>query len=288
MKLRPITLILLFILSTAAGARADEFETPQRDELPLWEIGLFTGAARLPHYRGSDKYSTYFFPMPYLIYRGDIFKADRDGVKGIFWKNDRLETGISLDGNPPPNEDNQARKGMDDLGAILEIGPQLKYFINDRKSPDPFFLTAAVRTAISVDTDDLHTGYQGLCGGLKAVYRNHSWLEDQGITLGTSAGIEFISRDYASYFYDVSPAEATPARPAYQADGGYAGVSFSINASKKISDNWAIGAYYRWDNLSGAAYHDSPLVKTENNHIVGCALIWKIHRSEETVKRPGD
>ncbi|MCU0858427.1 MAG: MipA/OmpV family protein [Pontiellaceae bacterium] len=287
MKLRFITWMLCSAFFVTV-APADEFEDPKQEELPLWEIGLFTGAARIPDYRGSDEYTTYVFPAPYLIYRGKILKADRDGVKGIFWANDRFETGISLSGNPPPDEDNRARKGMDDLNAIIEFGPQLKYFINERKNPDPLFLTAAIRAAISVDTDNLHTGYQGFCGGLKAVYRNRSWLENQKITLGTAVGIDFVNRDYAGYFYDVSPADATPSRPAYQADGGYAGFSFSVNATKRISERWMVAAYYRWDNLSGAACADSPLVKTENNHIIGCALIWKIHRSEEKVARPTD
>ncbi len=29
---------------------------------PLWEFGLFAGAARLPDYRGSDEHKTYVLP----------------------------------------------------------------------------------------------------------------------------------------------------------------------------------------------------------------------------------
>lgn len=288
MKLRSAIYFLLAACATALRAEEPQTRPPGPPELSLWEIGLFTGAARTPDYRGADEYTVHAFPAPYIIYRGKILKADREGVKGVFWENDRFETGISLSGNPPPDEDNRARKGMDDLGAIIEIGPMLKYFITERKAPDPLFLTLAGRAAVSVDRDNLNTAYEGLSGGLKTVYRNRTWLDDQGIVLGTAAGIDFINRDYAGYFYDVSPADATAVRPAYQADGGYAGVSFSINAAKRISDDWMVAAYYRWDNLSGAAYQDSPLVKTENNHIIGCALIWTIHRSEEKIKRTAD
>jgi len=277
---------VLFAL-LAVSLRADEFENPQQDpsQLSLWEVGLFGGIARLPHYRGSDEYTLYVLPLPYIIYRGEILKADRDGLKGIFWKGEHFETGMSLSGSPPVPDDNEARDGMPDLGAIMELGPMLKYFVTDRKNPDPLFITAAARAAISVDTDDFGMDYQGLSGGLKAVYRNRSWLQDQGIALGAAASIDFADQVYNSYFYDVDPAYATASRPAYSTDGGYAGFSFSINASKKITDRWAIGAYYRWDNISGAVYSDSPLVKTENNHIIGCALIWNIHRSEEKVSR---
>jgi len=278
-------LITFLLLAGLVVAQAEERKELQADPSApsLWEVGLFGGAARLPHYRGSDEYSLYVLPLPYLIYRGEILKADREGLKGIFWKSDHWETGLSLSGNPPVDGDNKAREGMPELGAIVEFGPMLQYFITDRKNPNPLFMTAAARAAISVDTDDLGMDYQGLSGGLKAVYRNRSWLQDQGIALGAAASIDFADQDYNSYFYEVDQAYATASRPAYRADGGYAGFSFSMNASKKITERWAIGAYYRWDNISGAVYSDSPLVKTENNHIIGCALIWNIHRSEEKV-----
>ncbi len=280
-------LSVLLLIAGTTTAQADKMTDSQNDPFarPLWEVGLFTGAARLPHYRGSDEYRLYVLPVPYLIYRGKIFKADREGFKGVFWENDRIETGLSLSGNPPVDEDNKARQGMPDLGAIIEFGPMLQYFISDRKNQDPFFITAAARAAISVDTGDLNMDYQGLSGGLKTIYRNRTWLHDQGVSLGVSAGIDFADQNYNSYFYDVEPVYATASRPAYRADGGYAGFSFSMDVSKKISDSWSIGAYYRWDNISGAVYNDSPLVKTENNHIIGCALIWNIYRSEKKVSR---
>jgi outer membrane scaffolding protein for murein synthesis (MipA/OmpV family) len=286
---RRITVGVLFALLSAGSlsARSDELDDAPAgpEDRPLWEVGVFVGAARLPHYRGSDEYTLYVLPLPYLIYRGEILKADREGFKGVFWENDRIETGLSLSGNPPVDKDNKAREDMPELGAIIEFGPMLQYFISDRKNPNPLFITAAVRAAISVDTDNLNMDYQGLIGGLKTVYRNRTWLEDQDVSLGASAGIDFADQDYNSYFYDVDPAYATVSRPAYSADGGYAGFSFSMHASKKITDRWSIGAYYRWDTISGAVYRDSPLVKTENNHIIGCALIWNILRSAEKVPR---
>ncbi len=39
------------------------------------------------------------------------------------------------------------------------------------------------------------------------------------------------------------------------------------------------------ENLSFAAYEDSPLVKDENNFIIGCAVIWKIMTSKTRVKK---
>lgn len=270
--------LLLALCCSAGDLFAEEAQDPP--DKPLWEVGLFGGAARLPHYRGSDETSTYFLPLPYLIYRGEVFRANRDGLKGVFWSNDRIETAISLSGSPPSDKDNNARSGMPDLGAILEIGPGVKVFLSEKDNPNPLYLKAGVRAAIAVDTDDFGVTYEGIRGNVKLIYRNSSWLRDQGIFLGLNAGVDFANRDYNDYIYSVDPVYATPARPAYSADGGYTGFSLSANAVKKLNDRWSLGAYYRWDNISGAAYADSPLVKTENNHIIGIALIWKIAKSD--------
>lgn len=251
-------------------------------EKPLWEFGMFGGAARLPHYRGSDEYSVYALPLPYLIYRGEFFRANREGLKGVFWSNDRIETAISLSGTPPSDEDNTARRGMPDLGAILEIGPGVKVFLSEQDSQNPLYLKAGVRAAVAADTDNLNLSYEGIHGDAKLIYRNRSWLQDQNVALGFSAGVDFANRGYNDYIYSVDPVYAMPSRPAYWADGGYGGFSVSANAVKKINDSWSFGAYYRWDNMSGAASVDSPLVKTENNHIIGVALIWKIAQSDKS------
>lgn len=269
-------LILIFLMGFGHAGFAEEPE-----EKPLWEFGMFNGAARFPHYRGSDEHKVYVLPLPYLIYRGEFVRANREGLNGIFWKNDRVETALSFGGSPPVDEDNKARQGMPKIGAIVEVGPGIKVFIRDRGSENPLYLKAGVRATISVDTDDFGIAYRGVRGNVKLIYRNYTWLKDRDIKLGLNAGVDFADRDYHATFYDVSPEHVLPNRPAYNAEGGYSGFSLSANAVKKINDRWSVGAYYRWDNQSGAAYADSPLVKIDNNHILGIALIWKITESKK-------
>lgn len=270
--------VLMLILCGSVLAE----ENGERPEKPLWEVGLFAGAARMPHYRGSDEYSAYVLPLPYVIYRGEIVRANRDGLKGILWSTDRMEAAVSFSGSPPPDKDNKARNGMPELGAILEVGPGMKFFIRDQENPNPLYLKAGLRAAISVDTGDFDMAYQGIRGNVKLIYRNSTLFREQGVFLGLNAGVDFANREYNDYVYSVDPIYATPARPAYRADGGYAGFSLSANAVKKLNDRWSVGAYYRWDNLSGTSYVDSPLVKTENNHIIGLAVICKLYKSDKT------
>jgi len=271
--------LILMVAGLSLMGRAQE-ELPE--EKPLWEIGLFAGAARMPHYRGSDEYKAYILPLPYLIYRGEIVRANRDGIKGVFWSSDQLEAALSLSGTPPVDKNNKARKGMPEIGAIVEAGPGIKFFIADRESPNPLYLKAGVRAAISVDTDDLGLAYEGLRGNIKLIYRNSTLLREQGVSFGLNAGVDFANRDYHETFYSVDPVYATPSRPAYSVDGGYSGFSLSANAVKKLNARWSLGAYYRWDNQAGAVYADSPLVKTENNHILGVAILCKLFESNET------
>lgn len=274
------------LAASASGVRAADTGAEENGSqgLPLWEVGLFGGVGRLPHYRGANEYKTYTLPLPFFIYRGKVFRASREGVKGIFWETDRLETGLSMGGNPPVDRDNDARRGMPELGAIAEFGPMLKGYLRNRKNPDPLYAEAAVRAAISVDTHDFDMAHEGFRSDLRLVYRNHTWLKPWGADFGFNASIDFANGEYHRYFYEVEPRYATADRPAYSAEGGYSGFSLSANATKKLNQRLSLGVYYRWDNLSGTAYADSPLVKTENNHVVGAALIWKIHRS--TAKSP--
>src|SRR5205085_11463785 len=63
---------------------------------PLWEAGIGVAALGLPDYRGSDQSRFYAFPLPYFVYRGEIVKADRQGLRGIFFKTDRIDLNMSV------------------------------------------------------------------------------------------------------------------------------------------------------------------------------------------------
>ncbi len=171
---------------------------------------------------------------------------------------------------------------MPELGAVLEVGPGVKFWISRRDALNPFYVRMGVRACISADPGDFDIGYEGLRGDVRLIYRNETWLENLGIRVGGSVGVDAADRDYNTFVYDVDPLYATPERPAYEADGGYSGFSLSFNAVKDLTRRLAVGAYYRWDNISGAVYEDSPLIRDENNHVFGAAVIWRIFESKRT------
>jgi len=267
---------------TAAGSDAQSGSGPIME--PLWELGLFNFVADLPHYPGSDESRVYAFPTPFLTYRGKYLRAGREGVRGIFYQGPRIETSISLSGNPPVDEDNEARAGMPGLDAIGELGPSIKWYFLGRDPVDRVYLQAAARAAAAIDfASGLQVRYQGVAGGLKAVYYNRSSLRDQRIKFQFGLGLSAADRVYNGYFYDVAPAYATATRPAYHAAGGYSGASLSFSIQYDMTPRVSFGFYSRWDNLSGTAFADSPLVKQENNFVVGAVLILRPLRSATLV-----
>jgi len=269
-------MMVFFSLSIACPAQAEE-------EKPLWEIGLFSGAARIPHYRGSDEYNWYVLPLPYVIYRGQILQADREGVKGIFFKTKSFESSISVSGNPPVDGDNDAREGMPDLDAMFEIGPSLKWhlagdFLNHG---DALYAQIALRAASSIAFDSgVDFSYLGFHADLSLAYANQSLFKNQEIGFGGKIAADFADSDLNAYFYDVEQEYARDDRHFYASDSGYAGFSLSGWVHKKLTGVLSLGFYSRWDNISGAVYEDSPLVKEKNNFTIGCALDWNIWESK--------
>ena len=97
-------------------------------ERPLWELGLGAAALRLPHYRGSDQSHSWLLPAPYLVYRGEIFKADRQGTRAVLFNSDRVDLDLSVAVSAPTrSRDNDARRGMADLAPTFELGPNLNW-----------------------------------------------------------------------------------------------------------------------------------------------------------------
>lgn len=291
-----LTLLIVALIPAGVGCAVAAAETrapaapsgPEAAGEPLWELGIFNFLADLPHYPGSDESRFYAFPTPFITYRGRYLRATRTGVRGIFYQGPRLETSISLSGNPPVPEDNEARAGMPGLDAIGEIGPSVKWFFAGRDPVDRLYLQAAARAAGSVDFDGgPQIRYQGVVGGLNLVYYNRSRFRDQRIKFHISAGLHVADSEYHGYFYNVAPAYATPERPRYSTGGGYGGASLSGSMQYDLTPTVAFGGYVRWENLSGAVFADSPLVRQDNNLIVGVALILRPLRSRTRVASDG-
>lgn len=273
-------LSVLFCSLLLAGVCSAEPAKVAVEKLPLYEYGIVGLAATIPHYRGSDDYQTYVFPLPYFVYRGEIIKADREGIRGIFWNYKQFETDISLSGNPPA-EDDKAREGMPDLDAIGEIGPALNYYFYRYGERDVLFLQANLRGAFALDFDHgLEVDHEGWISDFSLIFRDSQLFKEHSIRYHLSGGFQFADADLHNYFYGVSPRFATADRGQYEAEGGYGGFQLSGSILKELTPRLWVSCYGRWMNIDGAVFEDSPLVRTRNNAIVGAMLVWKFGESE--------
>jgi outer membrane scaffolding protein for murein synthesis (MipA/OmpV family) len=254
----------------------------QAKEEPLWEFGLGLGAIAFEDYRGSDTVHAYPLPVPYLIYNGKFLKADRDGVRGTLFNQDRLEINVSFNLTTPVRNDAE-RSGMPDLKSTVELGPSMDvHLMRSDDAKVKLDLRMPVRAALTVEAEPKMIGWTftpRLALDIKDPLGFEGW------NLGLLTGPLFADRRYDNYFYTVAPQYATPARSAYQAQGGYAGTQFISALSKRFPKFW-IGAYARYDTLSGASFVDSPLVQRRSYMSGGIGISWMISQSSQIVEVP--
>lgn len=245
-------------------------------ERPLWEVGLGVGGLHLPHYRGSDQSHDLLLPVPYLIYRGDVLKADREGARAVLYETSRVDFDLSIAASPPASSrDNQARAGMRNLSPTVELGPNLNWTLG-RGAGWKLDFRLPVRAAFTVESHPRSIGW------VASPNLNLDLALGGGWRLGALAGPLYASRRFNGYFYDVAPSEATAARPAYAAPGGFGGARALAALSRPFAGGWA-GAFVRFDSLGGAAFDDSPLVRRRHNVSFGVAVAWVFARSSQRV-----
>jgi outer membrane scaffolding protein for murein synthesis (MipA/OmpV family) len=289
----PASLVVLGALALAARAAADEVPLPGpvlEDQVPrspakearsepLWELGLGVAAVRFDDYRGSDQTNVYLLPLPFVAYRGRFLRADRDGARAVLFAGYRMVVDLSLGASVPNRSSgNVARQGMPDLAATVEIGPSLNVELWQSSKRDlKLELRLPVREAITFERSPRTVG---------ATFSPNLNLDVRDFAgqwnLGFLAGPLFAVQRYHEYFYSVSPQFATDTRPAYSAPGGYAGWRATTAFSRRIGNAW-LGGFLRYDDLHGAAFAPSPLVRRENTITAGFGISWIFATSSQRV-----
>jgi outer membrane protein len=246
---------------------------------PLWELGLGVAGLRVPDYRGSDHNHGYVLPVPYIVYRGTFLKADRDGARALLFDRDRYKVDVSIAASTPSSSsDNNARQGMPDLPAVLELGPNLNITLaGSRPQHWKVELRLPVRGAVTVQRSPEFIG---------ETFSPHVNLDLAGVAGGWDVGLQtgplFADRKYNQHFYGVDAAYATANRPAYQAHGGYTGWQALTAASRRFGNMW-VGGFVRYDDLHGATFADSPLVRRPSALSFGFGISWVLKTSSELV-----
>ena len=250
---------------------------------PEWEFGLGATGFTFPDYRGSDESRGYLLPFPYVIYRGDILRVDRQGVRGVFFETDRVEFDISLSGTPPVDSSkNRAREGMPDLDPTFEIGPRLNVILARDASRDrALSFRLPVRAVIATDLS--YADGQGVTAFPNLTYDARPRFFEGRWRLGLQAGLLYATRHYHRYFYSVDERFATPERPAFSAPGGYSGASLAASLTRRFQKIW-VGTFARYESLKGVAFEASPLVRRDYAFTAGIAAAYVFAESKNKVE----
>ena len=254
----------------------------QAEEKPLWEAGIGVAALSFPAYRGSDQTNNFVMPVPMFSYHGDFFKADRHGIRASFFDSDFIDLTVSMALAPPASSSEiKARKGMSDLEGTFEIGPQIDLTFWRSENKARFVkLLLPLRAAITVEGSPQNVGW---------VFHpklNMDMTDLPGLpgwNLGLLAGPVFGNQRQNAYYYSVAPQYATLERPAYEANAGYAGMQYTMGFSKRFPKYW-VGTFLRYDNLSGATFENSPLLKQKDYFAAGLAITWVLGESSTRVQ----
>lgn len=235
-----------------------------------WSAGIGIGGVVGPDYRGSKSYRSYVAPVPYLVYRGHFLRADDEGVRGRFWASDVLEVNLSALATFTPDADkNELREGMRPLDSTVEIGPALDINLTGETLRRGLLLHLPARGVIAFGRRSPE--YVGWQFEPHLMYRANWFQWDWTLRGGPAFG----SGGFHRYYYSVPIEHALPERPAYRASSGYSGINTQATVSRRMGSFW-YGFYFRYNNLQGTRFTDSPLVETEHNVSGGMAVSWII------------
>jgi outer membrane scaffolding protein for murein synthesis (MipA/OmpV family) len=249
-----------------------------RPPLPRWELGAVAFGARQPAYPGAETSTQRALVLPYLIYRGEVLRSDRGSVGLRAVKTATFELDIGFAASLGSSADNvPARRGMADIGMLVEAGPKLKINLSDvADGPGSSRIELPLRGVFDLD-DDLQPRGVAFEPAWVASYR----LPDRW-TVSTSLGAMVASRKLNALFYEVRPSEVTATRPVYQAEAGLVAWRASLSFSRPLGRDLRVFAYLRQDSLAGAANRDSPLVKRNGGTTASIGLSWTLMRSERS------
>ena len=248
--------------------------------LPLWEAGIFGGTAVTPAYPGASERSARSLALPFLIYRGEVLRADRSGVGARLLNTDRLDFDIGFALSlPARSSDVPARRGMPDLGTLVEFGPRLKIKLAEPTPHGRLSLELPLRAVIEARGG---LRRQGATFEPRLAYR----LQDEGGAwhLDASLGAVLGNAAINDYFYGVAPTLATPQRPSYAAKSGLMLTRLGLGGSYLLQRDWRVFAFLRYDNYTGAANHASPLLRQNSGTSAGIGLLWTWRRASQPAR----
>ena len=267
-------LVSCLLLGIAAPASAQEQE--QEDSaLPLWEVGLVAGALSTPAYPASNQRNQRALALPFLVYRGEVLRADRNGVGARLLHTDRAEFDIGFAASlPASSNDVDLRRGMPDLGTLIEFGPRVKIKLAEPAPDQRVTFELPLRAVLEFNAGVRQVGY------VLEPKLAYEWQQRRDWRLRSAFSLMWGDAQLNRYFYEVPGAYATATRPAYEAQAGLIGSRIGLDGIKRLGPDLNLFAFARFDWHDAASNRTSPLFAQNQGSSFGLALSWTIGRSE--------
>ena len=247
-------------------------------ELPLWEAGIIGMNINQLAYPGSSQQVQRSFFLPYLIYRGDLLRADRGTVGLRAYKSDTLELDVGFAAALGSSEtDVPVRDGMPELGTLVEAGPRLRWTISDNIWGSRVRLDMPVRGVFDIEDSMRFSGVSIE----PALFADVITANNLAYSFGISA--LFGSEKLTDRFYQVTEQFVTSVRPEFDAKPGLIALRASGAISKKFSSKWRGFGFARYETVTSAKNQHSPLVVKNAGWSVGFGVTYIWATSTQTV-----
>jgi outer membrane scaffolding protein for murein synthesis (MipA/OmpV family) len=243
--------------------------------LPLWEAGVVAGAVSTPAYPASDDRSTRALALPYLIYRGKVFRSDQSGIGARLVDDERFEFDIGFAASLPARADDvPARRGMPNLGTLGEFGPRVRITLARPDARTRLRVDLPVRAVLEARGGIHHRGW---ITEPRLLWETRS--EDARWTADVHAAASFGDRAINGYFYDVAFPYVTAERPQYTARAGLLETRVGASASYALNRDVRVFGYTRLEYFGASPNKSSPLYRRDTGLAAGIGVIWILGRS---------
>lgn len=275
---RHTTTLLCAMMNLSALLLTAAVKAEPATELPLWEAGIIGLSIEQLAYPGSSEQVQRNFVLPYLIYRGDLFRADRDNVGLRAYKSDKLELDIGFAAALGSSRgDLPVRNGMPELGSLVEAGPRLRWTISDNIWGSRLRLDVPVRAVFDIEDSMRFSGISFE----PALFADVITANELAYSFGVSA--LFGSEKLTDRFYQVAEQYVTAERPLFDAKPGLIAMRTSAAISKKFSSRWRGFGFARYEWVSSASNKDSPLIEQRGGWSAGIGVTYIWAKSTQTV-----
>jgi len=211
--------------------------------------------------------------LPYAVYRGQVLRTDRGGVGLRALRTPRFEFDLGVAGSLGSSSSRiDARRGMPDLGTLIEAGPSLRWNLAGNEAAGAWRLDLPLRAVFDL-SDGLARRGLAFEPWVRYEIRKAGWRWSAG-------GGAFVgNRQLADTFYGVAPIFATAERPAFEAKSGLIAWRFSGTVSRSFTPELRAFVTLRMDSVAGAANESSPLVRQTNGWSGGLGFAYTLKTS---------